>query len=136
MLSINNPGNIRTSYVFYRGEIRPSSNSSFKQFDTIVHGYRAIFELLHHYILIDYCTISAIISRYAPSSDHNDTNAYISLVCVKCKCLPNAVVSIDDSSLLIQLVAAISYVENGSNPDLSLVIQGFAASSLNLFNNH
>lgn len=42
----NNPGNIRRNSDVFQGEIRPSKDKSFKQFETMPYGYRAIFRIL------------------------------------------------------------------------------------------
>ena len=44
-----NPGNIRNSKTKYLGEVRPSRDAAFKQFETMAWGYRAMFVLLHTY---------------------------------------------------------------------------------------
>ena len=41
-----NPGNIRQSKSRYKGEVRPSRDPAFKQFESLAWGYRAIFMLL------------------------------------------------------------------------------------------
>ena len=48
-LANNNPGNIRRSKVRYKGEVQPSRDPSFKQFESPAWGYRAVFMLLHTY---------------------------------------------------------------------------------------
>lgn len=37
----NNPGNIRINDDLFQGEVRPSKDKSFKQFETMAYGYRA-----------------------------------------------------------------------------------------------
>ena len=44
-----NPGNIRRSRVRYRGEVHPSRDPDFKQFESMEWGYRAMFVLLDTY---------------------------------------------------------------------------------------
>ena len=48
-LENRNPGNIRQSRVRYKGEVRPSRDPEFKQFESPAWGYRAIFVLLDTY---------------------------------------------------------------------------------------
>ena len=48
-LSNCNPGNIRQSKVRYKGEVQPSRDPAFKQFESLAWGYRAVFVLLHTY---------------------------------------------------------------------------------------
>ena len=62
-----NPGNIRRSNTKYQGEKTHSTDSAFKQFESLEWGYRAIFMLLHTYRVRGYGdTITKMISRYAP----------------------------------------------------------------------
>ena len=62
-----NPGNIRQSKVRYKGEVRPSRDSAFKQFESLAWGYRAIFVLLDTYrIRYGLDTIRGMISRWSP----------------------------------------------------------------------
>ena len=44
-----NPGNIRINGDLFQGEIRPSKDVSFKQFNTMAYGYRAMFRILSNY---------------------------------------------------------------------------------------
>ena len=44
-----NPGNIRISNTRYKGEVVPSQDTAFKQFQSMEYGYRAMFVLLHYY---------------------------------------------------------------------------------------
>ena len=46
-----NPGNIRRSSVRYKGEKSHSTDSAFKQFESLEAGYRAMFVLLHTYFV-------------------------------------------------------------------------------------
>ena len=71
-LDNRNPGNIRRSKVRYRGEVRPSRDPDFKQFETLAWGYRAIFVLLDTYrIRYGLDTIRGMISRWAPPSENH-----------------------------------------------------------------
>lgn len=76
-----NPGNIRRSRVRYRGEVHPSRDPDFKQFESMEWGYRAMFVLLdtyHRRYGLD--TVRGMIARYAPSVE-NDTARYVRTVC-------------------------------------------------------
>ena len=69
-LANNNPGNIRRSKVRYKGEVQPSRDPSFKQFESLAWGYRAVFMLLHTYrVRHGLRTIREMISRWAPPSE-------------------------------------------------------------------
>ena len=75
-----NPGNIRQSKVRYKGEVRPSRDPAFKQFESLAWGYRAIFVLLHTYrVRHRIATLRGMIARWAPPSE-NDTGAYLRTV--------------------------------------------------------
>ena len=79
-LANNNPGNIRRSKVRYKGEVQPSRDPAFKQFESPAWGYRAVFMLLHTYrVRHGLRTIREMISRWAPPSE-NHTEAYIRAV--------------------------------------------------------
>lgn len=108
-----NPGNIRHSRSAFVGEVRPSRDAAFKQFESMAYGYRAMFVLLDSYRRrYGLSNIRAMISRWAPPVE-NHTEAYIRLVAERS--------GIDDSTTLdtrserdmIPVVAAMSEVENG-----------------------
>lgn len=64
-LENRNPGNIRRAPVRYKGEVRPSRDPDFKEFESLAWGYRAIFVLLDTYRArygID--TLRGMISRW------------------------------------------------------------------------
>ena len=72
----NNPGNIRVSGDLFRGEIRPSGDRSFKRFETMAYGYRAMFRILSSYHRDHKLgTIRELINRWAPPGE-NDTAVY------------------------------------------------------------
>lgn len=78
----NNPLNIRRSEDQWKGMAEAQNDRAFVQFKSLEWGWRAAFYLLtrtyyHKYRLY---TIRAIISRWAPEADHNDTAAYIAHV--------------------------------------------------------
>ena len=69
-LSNCNPGNIRQSKVRYKGEVQPSRDPAFKQFESLAWGYRAVFVLLHTYrVRHGLRTVRGMISRWAPPVD-------------------------------------------------------------------
>jgi hypothetical protein len=129
MLNINNPGNLRIGHCVYVGEVVPSSNSHFREFKSMLFGYRAMFELIHHYLNHNVCTIRLIISTYAPGADHNDTNAYIKQVCYLTNLKENNSLLGATKEQLISLVCAIAFIENGVCNDVSVVQQAYCISS-------
>ena len=124
----NNPGNIRVSSDRFRGEL-PSDNA-FKKFDTMVHGYRAIFALLSTYNKVHGInTIRGIISRYAPSSENN-TKAYIDYVSTASGISPDAKLDFTKKMPIVSIVYAMAYMETGYKPDAHEVIDGYRLSPL------
>ena len=120
-----NPGNIRRSAVCYKGERRDTTDSAFKQFESLEMGYRAIFVLLHTYKLRGYGqTIAQMISRYAPASE-NDTEAYICRVTRATGIDKDALLDTHSAEQMIPIVCAISAVENGVTADLEAVQRGW-----------
>lgn len=77
----NNPLNIRHSSSKWQGMARRQSDRAFVQFTNRKYGYRAAFVLIRSYIGLHHAnTIGKIIARWAPSSDGNNTQAYIQFV--------------------------------------------------------
>lgn len=112
-LDNRNPGNIRRSRVRYRGEVRPSRDPEFKQFESVAWGYRAMFVLLDAYRRrYGLNTVRGMISRYAPPSE-NDTARYVRTVCEMTGIGPDERIDTRDRAAMVPLVAAMSYVENG-----------------------
>ena len=110
-----NPGNIRQSGIFYRGEVQPSQDAHFKQFATMAWGYRAMFVLLESYRRrygID--TLRAIVTRWAPPIE-NDTASYIRFVSERAEVDPDAVLLPRDVRLRA-IVEAMSRFERGHEP--------------------
>lgn len=124
MLKINNPGNIRNSNTIYIGEITPSNHKSFKTFENMFYGYRAMFRLLNTYITqhkLD--TIEKMIQRYAPPIE-NETESYIKFVCEKSGINKDDKLIKSDNKL-IDIVYAMSWMENGIKPKLREVEIGY-----------
>ncbi len=123
----NNPLNIRISTDKFVGEVQPSGDKAFKQFDTMAHGYRAAFRVLRTYINNYKCdTIRKIISRWAPATENN-TMAYVMTVSSRSGISPDALISSSNREEMIRIVAAMSYVENGVEADRVEVLDGWEA---------
>ena len=123
-LNNNNPGNIRLSASQWLGQVVPGGDSSFCQFESMAYGYRAMFVLLNGYIAAGYDTIAKIIARYAPSSENN-TTAYINHVVALTSIDQNTVIDPTNRETMINLVAAISFVENGTMANFTDVTAGY-----------
>ena len=119
----NNPLNIRHNKDVFRGEIK-GKDKSFKTFESMPYGYRAAFVTLTTYLSRDWNTVEKIISHWAPPTE-NDTEIYISKV-EKWSGVPrNKELTVADGADYILIVAAMSFVENGKNADISAVQAGF-----------
>ena len=121
----NNPGNIRINNDKFQGEIIPSQDKSFKQFETIAYGYRAMFVILDNYRKNGFDTIGKIIYRWAPPEDKNHTESYIKAVEIKTNIPRDKVLTELSGQNYIRIVSAMSEVENGIPANMSDVIAGF-----------
>lgn len=113
-LSNNNPGNIRISETKYKGEIQPSKDKAFKQFETMAYGYRAMFMLLYTYQKRHGLrTIRQMISRWAPPTE-NFTENYIRYVALWSEIGADTRFDTLTKSTMVPIVAAMSRMENGA----------------------
>ena len=113
-----NPGNIRISGTRYLGEVYPSKDPCFKQFESMQYGYRAMFVLLHTYCTkYGLKTLQAMIERYAPPVE-NDTRSYVGFVSMRTKIADISTVDSLNGAQMISIVAAMSRMENGVEPDM------------------
>lgn len=120
-----NPGNIRLSRVRYKGEVRPSRDPAFRQFETLAWGYRAIFVLLDTYRTrhgLD--TIRGMISRWAPPAE-NRTETYVRAVAEAVGIPADRPLDTRDRTTMLRMAAAISRVENGIAADMDEVEKGW-----------
>jgi hypothetical protein len=119
----NNPFNIRKTFdskgnqTFWPHEIK-GNDKAFKTFDTMIHGYVEGFRLLLEYKSKGFDTVNKIISRFAPTNE-NDTESYINDVSIQAGIDKNEPVNFHDELQFKNLVAAISFHENGISPDLN-----------------
>jgi hypothetical protein len=117
-----NPGNIRLDGTTWQGEIK-GTDKDFKTFSSMAYGYRAMFKILHTYLFnLDLNNVRQVISVYAPSSE-NDTDAYVNDVSQRAGLDPDELLNWDANA--VDVVAAMSYHENGITPDMQEVTAGF-----------
>lgn len=120
-----NPGNIRRSGVRYKGEIRPSRDPAFKQFESPAWGYRAIFVVLDAYRRRHGLnTVAGMIARWAPPSE-NRTEAYVRYVARTVGIGERDPVDTRDRATMLRFAAAISRIENGCAADMEQVEAGW-----------
>ena len=125
----NNPLNIRLSSNNWKGEIKPSADKSFCQFQTMAHGFRAAMVCIRTYITKHNCnTLQEIINRWAPWTDGNNPINYAKKVM---NTFPDAfpdkdtVIDYHNQNQMTKLVYARAIVENGSEPQMTDCIQAF-----------
>lgn len=120
----NNPLNIRNSNEHWMGEIRPSQDAAFKQFESMGYGFRAALKLLRNYIGKGYNTIEKIINRWAPPSE-NFTGSYINNVATRSGIPAQKVIDRDDRESLTNIAYAMAISENGKAPDRADIEAGW-----------
>ncbi len=77
----NNPLNIVKSEINWQGEVKPSTDPNFAQFETMEYGLRAALKLLRTYYNKHGCrTVRQIVSRWDPEGE-KVINAYVQTVC-------------------------------------------------------
>lgn len=125
-LRLRNPLNIRKSGDVFEGEVVPSTDNSFKRFETAAYGYRAAFKILRTYIgKYGLDTIRKMITRWAPPEDGNHTENYIKAVSERSGIPADDIIYTDNREMMTRVVAAMSYVENGIEAEMGDVIAGW-----------
>jgi len=123
-LKNNNPLNIRNSADLFQGEVRPSLDKAFKQFQTPAYGYRAAFVTLSTYLERGWNTIEKIVQHWAPPSENN-TQSYIAAVEKFSLVKRDKVLTADSGEDYVKIVIAMSKVENGVDANPLDVREGF-----------
>ena len=122
----NNPGNIRLDGVHWKGEVEPSQDCEFKQFETMAWGYRAMFQCLNtYYRKYGLDTIRKMISRWAPPEDGNHTGNYVKAVSERSGVPADGRITTTNRDVMIPIVAAMSRVENGVEAKMTDVEAGW-----------
>lgn len=110
----NNPCNLRTAGIAYKGKIGESSGG-YGIFDTPVNGLRAACLDLYLDMTRDLQnTVRSLITEFAPHGDNNPTNAYIQNVCARMGVTPDQKLSYHTH--IKPLLKAIVFQENGKQP--------------------
>ncbi len=111
----NNPGNIRKGDNWL-GLSAHQNDSSFCVFKSAEYGVRALVIVLRNYQKeYGLNTVRKIIRRYAPLTE-NDTDAYVDSVARALGVRPSRIIDLRDAEVMLKLVKAIIYHENGSQP--------------------
>jgi len=112
-LRTNNPMNVRPFTILYKGQTGVSNNGG-AIFQSVEYGLRAgAMELYINYVKHGYNTLTKTISDFSPSSDGNDTAAYIAYVSKKTGIAPNEIFSLNKANLA-KIMEAMINVEIGS----------------------
>ncbi len=110
----NNPLNIRRTANLWQGLSKEQNDPDFFQFESMAWGYRAAFVVLRTYRnRYGINTVERIVRRWAPEKDGNDTEYYIRKVTVLTGLERTQIVDDQDPRTMMNLVAAMSRVENG-----------------------
>lgn len=122
----NNPLNIRRTADLWQGLRQEQNDAEFFQFETMAWGYRAAFVVLRTYRnRYGANTIEKIVKRWAPEADGNDTEYYIRKVAVLTGLERNETVDERNPKMMMELVAAMSRVENGVPAVMREVMAGW-----------
>ena len=120
----NNPGNIRHDGVKWRGEIA-GTDKSFKTFETMAWGVRAMFLLLNNYqIKYGIDTIESMIKRWAPENENN-TETYIQTVSKISGINRSTLVTTTRKEQMLPIIEAMIMVENGKNIPYDIICEGW-----------
>lgn len=120
----NNPLNIRIGNAWL-GERPNPTDGVFEEFVTMEYGIRAAFVILRRYIRrYKRHTISLIISSWAPSNE-NATENYISIVSQRTGLDPDTWLKYEDKETMVKLVAAMAYVECGTQLDFNRIEKAY-----------
>ncbi|MDK9964246.1 hypothetical protein P0243_21435 [Enterobacter cloacae] len=128
----NNPGNL--NYVGQAGATLESGEGGrFAVFESMQHGVAALYKQLQLYFKRGINTLSSIVKTYAPASDNNNVDAYISALTKATGKGANEVLDSGDTATIARLMKGIVDHENGkgyiSSSDIMGGIQLGAGSS-------
>lgn len=122
-----NPGNIRITKDKWKGLREVQTDKEFFQFTAMKWGYRAMLRTLQNYRKRHGCeTIADFIRRWAPPSENN-TVKYIRFVCEKMGVPSVFVPNVESKPAMCLFAYAISYYENGVEPQMEEISEGWEA---------
>lgn len=113
----NNPGNLRADGRSQWQGMTGVDDGGFVVFDTPENGQRAAgINLANQTRLHGINTLRGLISKYAPASDSNDTEAYIQSVAAQTGINPDQEVNFADPNVQSRVLPAMFKVEGGGTP--------------------
>lgn len=112
----NNPGNL--NFMHQKGAVlEPGSDARFAKFPSSKEGLKALaIQLVRYYNVYNINTIKDIVSKWAPSSDNNNTTIYAKNVARYVNTEPTTQIKLTDLDILTKIMEAIILMENGQNP--------------------
>lgn len=128
---LHNPGNIRKTITFWKGEVFPGASAVWEEYKEDLYGDRAIAAILLDDVKNGNDTIAKIISRYAPPSDNNPTAAYIKFVSDRTGIGKDEKLTTADfytpnsDPLMRKVVKAMARFEQGNEPDQLQLQKGY-----------
>lgn len=128
----NNPGNL--NYVGQAGATKEGGEGGrFAVFESMEHGVAALYKQLQIYFKRGVNTLSSIVKTYAPASDGNNVDSYISALSRATGKGANEAIDSGDTATIARLMKGIVDHENGkgyiSSSDIMGGIQLGAGSS-------
>ncbi|EMM0835467.1 hypothetical protein RVV06_001455 [Enterobacter ludwigii] len=119
----NNPGNL--NYVGQAGAtMEGGEGGRFAVFESMQHGVAALYKQLQLYFKRGINTLSSIVKTYAPASDNNNVDAYISALTKATGKGANEVLDSGDTATIARLMKGIVDHENGKGYISSSDIMG------------
>lgn len=122
----NNPLNLRISNNPWLGKVEHNTDGAFEQFITIQHGIRAAMKNIRT-ICRRYpgCTMSHLISIWAPPSDRNNTREYVRQVKIRSAIMPDEKILPLDRGQMCRLTRAMAEVECGRSIEMKTFEEAF-----------
>lgn len=122
----NNPLNIRHSTNRWQGMATRQTDRAFVQFTSRKYGYRAAFVLIRNYIGLQRTdTIAKIITRWAPSSDGNNTQSYIRFVSETTGIGVDKPLRFSDQKAMVAIVRSMAQMESAIIEDEKLLNEAY-----------
>jgi hypothetical protein len=112
----HNPGNMRAWNRGHEDYFTKGKSGQFVAFNSDFEGLSAMAGQLLKYAQNGVDSISAIINKYAPAGDHNDTAAYIRDIASKLGVGAESKLDLNDPAVLDKLMASMIQHEQGFNP--------------------
>lgn len=122
----NNPLNIRHSTNRWQGMATRQTDRAFVQFTSRKYGYRAAFVLIRNYIALQRTdTIAKIITRWAPSSDGNNTQSYIRFVSETSGIGVDKPLRFSDQKAMVAIVRSMAQMESAIIEDEKILNEAY-----------